>query len=220
MLVRIGMRLSRDLGENMIVIGIIGGIGTGKTEIVSFLKSEYNAYTILGDDVGHHILMKGQAAYKPVVEYFGTKILDDEGEIDRKKLGQIVFSDEKELQVLNRITHPIMYEIIRNDINEKRRLGTYKWIAFEAAVMIEAGFYDFVDTMWYINCDLEKRKERLIAFRNYSPQRIEQILKNQSSDDIMRSYGDVTIDNSGTFEQTKMQIRRQMDILSEENHEK
>ena len=90
----------------MKIIGITGGIGSGKTAVLNILKEDYNAFVMEADALAHHLMEPGQISYKDIVDEFGSDILDKDGNIDRQKLGQIVFNDEERLQTLNSITHP------------------------------------------------------------------------------------------------------------------
>lgn len=89
----------------MKIIGITGGVGAGKTQILEYLSDKYGASVCQTDKVAKKLQKKGGICYDPIVEHFGTEILDEKGELDRKKLSDIVFGDPKELNVLNEIVH-------------------------------------------------------------------------------------------------------------------
>ncbi|MEG0579049.1 MAG: dephospho-CoA kinase, partial [Niameybacter sp.] len=93
----------------MQTIGIVGGIGAGKSTVVSLLCELRKCFVIGADEIGHKILLKDDLAYDQVVKVFGQDILDEEGNIVRRKLGAIVFSDRTKLEQLNQITHPIIF---------------------------------------------------------------------------------------------------------------
>ena len=88
------------------VIGITGGIGCGKSVVMDILEKEYGAAVILADTVGHDLMKPGEVNYNRIIDYFGTDILSNDGAIDRKKLGAIVFGNQENLEALNQITHP------------------------------------------------------------------------------------------------------------------
>ena len=100
------------------VIGITGGIGTGKSTILRILKEKYNFTIFEADKIAHELMMKGNVSYLKIVDYFGNDILDENNEIDRKKLGQKVFNDKKQLEKLNEFVHPEVIHEIQNRIEK------------------------------------------------------------------------------------------------------
>lgn len=101
----------------MKIIGITGGVGAGKTQILEYLSDKYGASVCQTDKVAKKLQKKGGICYDPIVEHFGTEILDEKGELDRKKLSDIVFGDPKELSVLNEIVHPA----VKEEVNKKTK---------------------------------------------------------------------------------------------------
>jgi len=133
----------------MKVIGLTGGIGSGKSTVSGFLK-ELGAAVIDADEVGHEALKPGTEAWREAVVAFGREILDPEGSIDRKKLGEIVFADPKALARLNQIAHPRISAMVKAQIEEYRRRGE-KVVVLEAPLLLEAGrpsLADEVDEVW------------------------------------------------------------------------
>ena len=100
----------------MIILGITGAVGAGKSTIMNRLKEQYGAYTIQADQVGHLLMKQGQVCYDAILRVFGEKILGEDGEIDRKKLGGIVFSDRELILRLNNIIHPAVKQYILDQI--------------------------------------------------------------------------------------------------------
>ena len=96
----------------MKIIGITGGIGTGKSTVLAILEKEYQAYIVETDKLAHKLMSPGEIAYNQIVEVFGTDILQEDKTIDRGKLGGIVFQDEEKLQQLNKIVHPAVKQYI------------------------------------------------------------------------------------------------------------
>jgi len=101
----------------MKVIGIVGGMGAGKTTVVSLIKTFRNVFVISGDQIGHAILLKENEGYHQVVSAFGNAILSESGDIERGRLGNIVFQDSKKLQRLNEITHPLIYKEVKRQVD-------------------------------------------------------------------------------------------------------
>lgn len=190
----------------MKVIGVTGGVGSGKSVILSILEKEYGAQTILADLVAHDLMEPGAKSYMEIVETFGDSILQEDGAIDRQKLGSIVFSDEKKLEQLNGITHPNVKEEIKRRIAKIRKKGEASMIVLEAALLIESGYEDIYDELWYIYVNRETRYERLKEGRGYTREKTDSIMNNQLSEEEFRAHAQVIIDNSYDIEQTKKQI--------------
>ncbi|MBC7959406.1 MAG: dephospho-CoA kinase [Vallitaleaceae bacterium] len=204
----------------MKTIGLIGGCGTGKSEVSMILRDQYGAYVLDADTIGHELIKKGTSTYKEIVHYFGNQILDTLGEINRKKLGDLVFNDEEKLQKLNQFTHGAMYIEMKNRLNEIKKNQSHKWVVIEAAVMIEAHFSDFIDYMWFVTCPIEKRIERLMTHRKMSLEKIQSIFSKQRSDEEFKGYASKTIDNGLNLEHTALQIQEEIDRILEEDNEK
>ena len=130
----------------MKTIGLTGGIGSGKSTVSQFL-AELGAVILDADKVGHEAFKPNTAAWREVVATFSEQILTPSGEIDRKKLGEIVFSQPEALSRLNQIMHPQMYDMMKAQIEEYRRQGV-DVIILEAAVLIEANWTPLVDEVW------------------------------------------------------------------------
>lgn len=200
----------------MKIIGITGGVGAGKSEILKHLQDAYQAYVIQADQVGHLVMEPGQDAYKAIVETFQDmpsdvnvapvgSLLREDGTIDRGVLGSIVFSDGEKLKMLNSIIHPAVKQWIRDEIGKKQKEGT-RLLVVEAALLIEDGYASVCDELWYIHTNQAVRRERLKASRGYSDEKIDAICRNQLSETEFRGACQAVIDNSGAFEDTRQQI--------------
>lgn len=130
----------------MKVIGLTGGIGSGKSTVSKFL-AELGAVVLDADKIGHEAFQPGTDAWCEVTAAFGTGVLDDKGEIDRRKLARLVFEDPAALSRLNSIMHPRMYEIVKAKIEECRRQGVAV-VVLEAPLLFEAGWMPLVDEVW------------------------------------------------------------------------
>lgn len=186
----------------MKIIGITGGIGTGKSTVLNFLKQEYNAYIVEADRLAHELMLPGEAAYRQITDIFGTAILSTDGTIDRNRLGTIVFGDAEALRKLNAVIHPAVKQYILQDIEARKKEGNVKYYVIEAALLIEDGYKTICDELWYIYTEKEERIRRLIAGRGGSREKWEHVIGNQSSDDYYRTNCDYVIDNGRGFEYT------------------
>ncbi len=196
-----------------IVIGVTGGVGSGKSVVMSYLEEQYQAKIILADLVAHDLMQPGEKNYEDIVETFGEKILDQSREIDRRKLGQIVFEDQDKLEKLNQITHPNVRTEIEHRIALAQEDPDIKIICLEAALIIEEGYQELLDELWYIFVEKEIRIERLKAGRGYSREKCLQIMSSQLSDAEFINASDRVINNSGSEEETRMAVDQVMEQI-------
>ena len=186
----------------MKIIGITGGIGCGKSEVLKFLES-MGAYIIEADRLAHSLMSNGQDTYNSIVEVFGNDILLDNGDIDRFKLGKIVYSDKEALNKLNSIVHPAVKNYIINDINDKRQAGNIDNYIIEAALLIQDGYREICDEIWYIYADYSTRLQRLVKGRGGNEEKYITVMNNQADDEYYISNSDRIIDNNDDFEKTQ-----------------
>ena len=147
------------------IIGITGGVGAGKSAILDYIGESYNARVIFSDNVANDIKKKGYPAYDELIRILGKDILDEEGEIDKKKMAAAIFGDEKLLTAVNNILHPAVNTFIINIIDSEREKGELDFVFVEAALLIENGYKRFVDELWYVYADEDTRRSRLKASR-------------------------------------------------------
>ena len=186
----------------MRIIGITGGIGSGKSEVLKYLK-DCGAYVIEADSLAHDLMLPGNIAYQETVDYFGSGILNPDNTINRQTLGKTVFNDSNKLKKLNDIVHPAVKEYIINDISEKEKEGRYHLYVIEAALLIEDGYKAVCDELWYIYVDKQERIKRLVSGRGGNEDKYISVMDNQENESFYRDNCDVTIDNSRDFENTK-----------------
>ena len=191
----------------MKTIGIIGGIGSGKSEVTAYLAKHYKAYVIIADLIGHEILLKGNPAYQTILQKFGSGILNLEGEINRAALGDIVFHDTSALTWLNDTTHPLIYQRIVEMIQEAKLSAEYDFIVLESAIMTDPKWLQLVDMVWLITCSDTERIKRLVKSRPLTQEKIQSILANQKSEIEYKTYADIIIDNSYDLQKTYHQVK-------------
>lgn len=194
----------------MKVIGITGGVGAGKSEILRYLKEKHGAVIIEADKVGHFLMEPGGACYYSIVEKFGSSILNGDQTINRGKLGKIVFADEGLLKELNKIIHPRVKSHIVSEIAKERAYHRTEYFVVEAALLIEDHYNVICDEMWYIDTDADTRAKRLKASRGYDDEKIAAICANQKSPEEFRAACQAVINNSGSLASTYEQIDRQL----------
>jgi dephospho-CoA kinase len=188
------------------IIGITGGVGAGKSTVLSYIKEHYNCLVILSDDVANDIKKKGYPAYEELVELLGTEILGPDGEIDRAKMAKAIFNNKNKLKSVNNILHPAVNTYIINIVDDERQRNVYDFVFIEAALLIENGYDKIVDEMWYIFATEDVRRIRLKQSRGYSDEKITDILSNQLKDETFREYCAFVVDNSGSLDMAAMQI--------------
>lgn len=191
----------------MKVIGITGGVGSGKSQVLAYLQEEKGAVVCQLDEVAKELQKSGQPCFEKIVEQFGEKMIGADGELDRGKLGEIVFSDEEKLFQLNEIVHPeVKKETVRRIAEKKEMPEVTALFIIEAALLPTAGYEDICDEMWYIYTDESVRRIRLKASRGYSDEKITHMIASQPDEELFRKTCTAVIDNSGSFESTKSQI--------------
>lgn len=190
----------------MKIIGITGGVGAGKSELLSYLVQNYSCRVLMADEVGNRVKEPGQPCYHALVKLLGESVLDVNKEIDRKRMADMIFGDEHLLQRVNAIIHPAVEDYIFEQIRIERERGQIAFFFVEAALLIECGYDRKLDELWYIYAEPEIRAKRLRESRGYSDEKIHGIMSSQLSDEEFRRVCKVVIDNSGTLEQAYEQI--------------
>ena len=194
------------------IIGLTGGTGCGKTTVCSILK-KYNAYIIDADKIAHSVIKKGKDAYIQIVDYFGNNILNDDKEIDRKKLGKIVFSDKEKLGYLTKTTHKYIVKEIEQLINTKKEENKYNYIVIDAPLLIEANLHKIVDTVWIVYANLETRIQRLKVRDNIEEDVIINRINSQTSFEENKKFADFVIfnDEGANLEEIiKQQLKKEV----------
>jgi dephospho-CoA kinase len=188
----------------MLVIGITGNLGTGKTT-VSQMLAELGAVLINADELGHEVLQPDTQAYKEVLAAFGKSILKPNDEIDRSKLGKLVFDDNTALARLNQITHPRIYEIAEQKIEEQRQAGT-RVVALEAALLIEAGWTTLVDQLWVTTAPEATIVKRLKSSRGLSEKQVLARLHTQMPQEEKAKQADAVIDTDCSMDELRARV--------------
>lgn len=197
----------------MITIGITGGVGCGKSKVLDYIRDNYNCRIILADDIGNKVKEPGESCYQPMIDLFGEDIIDKNdplGNFDKKMIAQKIFSDQSLLLKINEIIHPAVKEYFLKEKEMETQKGEIDFLFLEAALLIECGYNQYVDEMWYIFADESVRRERLRTSRNYSDEKIDSIMKSQLSEEEFKANSDYVIDNSGNLEDTYKQIKNIM----------
>lgn len=197
----------------MKVIGITGGVGAGKSEILKYLKEHCRCRIIMADLVAHQLEEPGQVCYDKLVELLGTEILGADGQIEKSRMAAKIFRQKELLQRVNAIVHPAVKEYIKDAIATERAKGEIDVLFLEAALLIEDGYESIVDELWYIHTDVEIRRSRLKSSRGYSDEKIDSIISGQLPEETFYEHCQVVLENSGTLEDVYRQIDKELGEL-------
>nr|WP_213975172.1 dephospho-CoA kinase [Tepidanaerobacter acetatoxydans] len=188
------------------VVGLTGGIASGKSTVSSLLKDK-GAAIIDADEIAKEIMSKGKPVWVNVVNHFGEQILnDDKSDIDRKKLADIVFSDRIQLEALNSLTHPEILKEIKKQLENYKKAGR-KVIVIDAALLLESGLDALVDEVWLVAVDEKTQIKRLIMReKDMAHAQALNRIKSQMPLKEKLKYANRVIDNNAGIEETREQI--------------
>ena len=199
----------------MLIIGITGGVASGKSTVIKTLQDN-GVITIDADKLGHKAYERGNACYHRLVECFGTSVVGEDGEINRRRLGEIVFSEKSKMAQLNGIVWPVIRQLIIDELNSIRsRLDISSpppIVAVEAAIMIEAGWQDLVSVLWVVRVEREIAKAFLMARNCITEEDSYKRIDSQISNDDRCKYATYVISNNGTREHLEIETRRILNL--------
>jgi dephospho-CoA kinase len=187
--------------------GLTGGVASGKSTVARMFE-ELGAKVIDADRIGHELLGSTQLPYNEIVRRFGKEVLDASGEIDRRRLGAIVFSDAAKLRELNAILHPRIIERVEEEAQRYRAQDPRAVILVDAALIFEAGIGSRFEKLLVAWCPPEMQIDRLMAKAGLSRKKAEQRVAAQIPSDEKRRRADYVIDCSGSLEDTRKQVER------------
>lgn len=174
--------------QNKKIIGVTGGIGSGKSTACTIF-GEHGAYIIDADEVGHRALTRGQAAYNEVVDFFGDDILDEQSEINRKKLAEIVFTHAKKLEKLSRITH----KYIKEDIAKEIEMCENSVVVLEAIALFESGAADMCDIVVAVSALRDIRIKRIMERDGLPEEKVILRMDSQKDDEYFEQNADFVL---------------------------
>lgn len=195
----------------MKVVGLTGGIASGKSFVAGILAS-CGAVVIDADQLAREVVAPGKPAYREIVSVFGEGILKSDGTLDRKALGSIVFADAAARGVLERITHPAIAELASLRLDMERKNGA-RVAFYMVPLLIEAGLASTVDEIWLITVDGETQIARLMRRDNIPREEALRRIAAQMTLSDKVAYADVIIDNSGAPEKTERCVREAWELL-------
>jgi dephospho-CoA kinase len=195
----------------MLRVGLTGGIATGKTTVASMLR-ERDVPVLDADPLGHALLEPGQLTYDEVVAAFGKDILDSYGNVNRSKLGAVIFADAEKRARLNQILHPRILQVVQKWLAALDEPDGPEFAVVEAALLVEANYTSNLDKLIVCWCRPEQQMERLLQ-RGLSAQEAHQRVAAQMPIDEKRKKADIVIDCSVSFEETERQVNEAVEQL-------
>ena len=190
----------------MLVVGLTGGIGAGKSTLAALLAEE-GARVIDADALGREALQPGRPAWHSVVDQFGDEILAANSmDIDRKRLAAVVFDDPRKLAALNAIVHPVIFKGIADKLEELR--STDEVVVLDAALILEAGLESVLDVIVVVDSNKSERRDRLVRNRGMTEGQIEARMASQASREKLLERADIVVRNDGTLEELAKDARR------------
>ncbi len=187
--------------KRMKVIGLTGGVGAGKSLVLTLLRTKYNAEVMEADKVAHELMEPGEEGYLRIKEIFGEAILNSDGTINRTALGKVIFENESAREQINSMIHPLVWKRIRQKISASQA----GLIVVEFAIMGEEA-EDIYDEMWYVHASEEVRMRRLLKNRGYSKERSEKMIRSQASEQEYARRCDRVIENNGSVKDLEDQL--------------
>ena len=194
----------------MKLIGITGGVGAGKSAILSYLQENYNCRVERADLIAHKVKEPGQPCYEALIELLGREVLNEDGTINKGRMADIIFSDDEKLAAVNALIHPAVKQYFLAEVEKEREIGKIDYFFLEAALLIEDGYEKIMDELWYIYATPEIRAKRLMESRGYSEEKVQNIMAEQLSDKEFRKVCAFVIDNSYSLNETYEQIDRKL----------
>lgn len=184
------------------IIGLMGNSGSGKSTVADYLKSK-GAYVIDADEISHEVCELGQPGLAAVKARFEPYFFNDDGSLNRRRMGRVVFSDKEQLRRLEEALHPIIKERVRKELNEEK---DYDLIVVDCALLVKTGLNELVDEVWLVKADADTKINRICSRDNLGYEEALNRLRNQDSDDELMRHSDIIIENIGTMEELLNQV--------------
>ncbi len=196
----------------MKVIGITGGIASGKTTVSNILR-ELNIPVIDADIIARKIVEKGKPALEEIKKEFGKEVILSDGNLNRKHLAKIVFSDSEQLNKLNRIMHKRILKEMIDKIDSYKASSYYTIVFVDVALLIETNMKLLVDEIWLVSLNQDIQLKRLVKRDQIDEIEALKKIQSQMSLEEKKKFADVIIDNSKDFEHLKKQVMKELNRL-------
>lgn len=200
----------------MLVVGLTGNIGCGKSSLSDIFRAE--GIKIIDADIIARQIYEDEKLLSKVYETFGNDIKNEDGSLNRKALGRIVFSDDKKLIQLNKLTHPVIRQKVSDEIEEYKSQNE-EIVILDAALLVESDYLNFIDKLLVVTCKENIQIERIIARDNCSIEEALDRIRSQMSQENKVKYADYVIDNSATLSELRKKAFIFMNYIKEKWHE-
>ena len=200
----------------MLVVGLTGNIGCGKSSLSDIFRAE--GIKIIDADIIARQIYDDEKLLRKVYETFGNDIKNEDGSLNRKALGRIVFSDDEKLIQLNKLTHPVIRQKVSDEIEEYKSQNE-EIVILDAALLVESDYLNFIDKLLVVTCKENIQIERIIARDNCSIEEALGRIKSQMSQENKVKYADCVIDNSATLSELRKKAFIFMNYIKEKWHE-
>lgn len=203
----------------MILVGLTGGIASGKSLVAKVLK-DLGAHLIDADKIVHDLLEPGQQAWEEVLACFGDGIRLPNGTIDRRKLGELVFSDPEKRAWLNQCLHPKVFEVYTEQVRHLRARQPDAIVVFDAALLIETGYHKKMDKVIVVYAEEEQQLKRLMERDCFTHDQAVARIRSQMPLGEKRTHADYVIENTGNREETERRTREIFELLKKNTKER
>ena len=198
-------------------IGITGNIGCGKSTAAAILAG-FGAHVIDADAVVHRLLDPGSSVYDRVIEAFGQSVTHSDGRINRRALGDVVFADPDKRALLNSLIHPEVLRVILRRIDDLEKEDPDGVAVVDAALLVETGLHEDFETLIVVTCPPEIQVERIMRRDGLGPSEAQSRMAAQMPAEEKAKVADYRIDNSGSKDDTRGQLRRIYDLILANRH--
>lgn len=195
-------------------IGITGGVGSGKSELLKFIGKHYQCEIYLADEVAHLLKEPGQECYEELVKLLGRQVLNPDGTIHKGRMAQKMYGDDTLLKQVNALIHPAVKRYLLQKMKEAADNPQLELFFVEAALLLEEGYQQILDELWYVYAKKEIRVQRLKEQRGYSEEKIYAIMEKQLPDEVFLKECDFVIDNSHTLTEAYAQIEKRLEAYT------
>ncbi|SFB90738.1 dephospho-CoA kinase [Streptococcus equinus] len=192
------------------IIGITGGIASGKSTVVAEIR-KHGYQVIDADQVVHELQAKGGRLYQALCNWLGSEILQENGELDRKKLGQLIFSSKDMLEKSSRLQNGIIREELARRRDELAK--TQDVFFMDIPLLIEHDYMEWFDDIWLVHLDEKTQLERLVMRNHFSKEEAKKRMASQMSTEAKKPYADKLLDNSGDLTELKAQVNQLLQEL-------
>ena len=191
----------------MKIIGLTGGFKAGKSTVAKMLL-ELGAEVIDADKLARKALKPDSSTYKKIIKEFGEKFLDDEGRINRRKLAKLVFSNKEKLNLLNSIVHPYVIDKVKEKIYRTKQSNPDAIVIVDAPLLYEAGMQNMMDKIIVVSATKNKQIQRARETTSLSEYEVKRRIENQLPLSKKEKLADIVIENNGTLEDTRSQVKK------------